>query len=265
MIMVPFQMSNNWIVNHPKYKHLFLGTGRFKYAPVSIEMNPDMKPVWKAARRVPLALKDKVSKEIQSMIDSGILTKLTPGMATAQWLNSFIVVKKPSGNLHVCLDPTDLNKSIVRPVCNMRTLEEIIDLLKRSLYFAVFDSTKSFFHVHIDYAAKQLTAMLTPIGIYLYNMLAMELLHATDIFESCMRNIVEGLEGVVNIADNVLVFATKYDKFKTNVISFLDHCVQHDLHLNPDKIHINVNSVPYFGQTLTKQRLMMDENKRKVV
>ena len=107
--------------------------------------------------------------------------------------------------------------------------------------------------------------MLTPIGIYLYNMLAMGLLHATDIFESCMRNIVEGLEGVVNIADNVLVFATKYDKFKTNVISFLDHCVQHDLHLNPDKIHINVDSVPYFGQALTKQGLMMDENKRKVV
>ena len=108
-------------------------------------MKPDMKPVWKAARRVPLALKDKVSKEIQSMIDSGILTKLTPGMATAQWLNSFIVVKKPNGNLHVCLDPTHLNKSIIRPVCNMRTLEEIIDLLKRSLYFAVFDSTESFF------------------------------------------------------------------------------------------------------------------------
>ena len=98
--------------------------------------------------------------------------------------------------------------------------------------------------------------MLTPISIYLYNVLAMGLSNATDIFESCMSTIVDGLEGVVNIVDDVLVFATKYKKFKSNVISFLDRCVVHDLHLNPDKIHINLDCVPFFGQTLTKQGLM---------
>ena len=90
----------------------------------------------------------------------------------------------------------------------MRTLEEIIDLLKGCLYFAVFDSTKLFFHVPIDDNSRQLTAMLTPIGIYLYNVLAMELSNATDIFEACMRNIVDGLQGVINIADNILVYAS---------------------------------------------------------
>ena len=129
----------------------------------------------------------------------------------------------------------------------------------------MFDSTKSFFHIPIDDDSKQLTAMLTPIGIYLYNVLAMGLLNATDIFETCMRNIVDGLQGVVNIADDILVFASDYDTFKSNVVSFLDHCVEHDLHLNPDKICINVDSIPFFGQTLTKQGLMMDENKWRVI
>ena len=75
-----------------------------------------------------------------------------------------------------------------------------------------------------------------------------------------MQNIAEGLEGVVNIADDVLVYATKYEKFKSNVLSFLDRCVVHDLHLNPDKICINIDRLPFFGQTLTKHGLMMDEN-----
>ena len=262
---IPNVLTKDWIVNHPKYKHLFSGIGHFKCQPVTIEMKPYAEPVWKAARRVPLALKDKFSKEIQSMVEAGILTKLTPEMSTPQWLNSFVIVKKPNGNLHICVYPTDLNKSIIHPVCNMRTLEDIIDLLKGSMYFAVFNSTKSFFHVPIGEASRQLTAMLTLIGIYLHNVLAMGLLNATDIFASCRRNIVEGLEGVVNIVDDLLVFATKYKKFKTNVISFLNRCVVHDLHLNPDKICINVDSVPFFGQTLTQQGLMMDENKWKVV
>ena len=181
-------------------------------------MKPNAEPVRKATRRVPLALKDRIAKEMQSMVDSGILTKLTPGMPTPEWLNSFFIVKKPNGNLRVCLDSTNLNKSIIRPVCNMGTLEEIIDLLKGSVYFVVFDSTKSFFHIPIDDDSKQLTAMLTPIGIYLHNVLAMGLSNATDIFETCMRNIVDGLQGVVNIADDILVFASDYDRFKSNVV-----------------------------------------------
>ena len=70
---------------------------------------------------------------------------------------------------------------------------------------------------------------------------------------------------MVNIADDVLVFATKYEKFKENVINFLDRCVEHDLHLNPEKIRINVDSVPFFGQTLMKDGLHMDANKWQVI
>ena len=73
--------------------------------------------------------------------------------------------------------------------------------------------------------------MLTPIGIYLYNVLAMGLSNATNIFEVCMRNIVDGLQGVISIADDILVYASDYNVFKSNVISFLDCCVEHDLHL----------------------------------
>ena len=199
------------------------------------------------------------------MVKASILMEVTPEMSTPEWLNSFIIMKIPNGNLRVCLDPTDLNTHIIHPICNMRTLEEIIDMLKGSMYFAVFSSTKSFFHVPVDRESKQLMAMLTPIGIYLYNVLAMDLSNATDIFKKCMQNIVDGLEGVVNIANDVLVFAMKYDKFKENVINFLDRCVEHDLHLNPEKISINVDSVPFFGQTLMKDGPLMNANKWQVI
>ena len=38
------------------------------------------------------------------MVKAGILTKLDKNQAT-EWLNSFVVVRKPSGKLRVCLDP----------------------------------------------------------------------------------------------------------------------------------------------------------------
>ena len=262
---IPEMLMREWIVNHEKYKHLFQEIGHFKCQPISIEMQEGSTPIQKPARKVPLALREKFKQEIDLMVKADILMEVTPEMSMPEWPNSFVTMKKPNGNLRVCLDPTDLNKHIIHPICNMRTLEEIIDMLKGSMYFAVFDSTKSFFHVPLDCEAKQLTAMLIPIGIYLYNVLAWGLSNDTDIFKKCMQNIVDGLEGVVNIANDILVYAMKYDKFKENVINFLDRCVEHDLHLNPEKIRINVDSVPFFGQTLTKDGLQMDANKWQVI
>ena len=156
---------------------------------------------------------------------------------------------------------TDLNPYIVHPVCNARTLDEIINLLKDAVHFAVFNNTKGFFHVPIHEASKLLTAMLSPVGIYLQNVLAMGLSNATDIFESCMCQILQGLNGVINIADDVLVYGTDYKSFKTNVIGFLDRCVEKDLYLNPDKVCINIPDVPLFGQVLTPQGLKPNPHK----
>ena len=51
---------------------------------------------------------------------------------------------------------------------------------------AVFDSTKGFFHVPLDEVSKMLTVMLTAVGIYIYNVMAMGPSDTTDIFESCI-------------------------------------------------------------------------------
>ena len=263
---IPKTISKDWIANNPKYKHLFQGIGRFKCDPVQIKLTQNATPVQKPPRRVPLALKDQFKQELDNMVSQGILSKLDDANVNApEWLNSFVVLKKPNGKLQICLDLTDLNPFIVRPVCNARTLDEITALLKDAVHFTVFDGIKGFFHVPLDKASKMLTAMLTPVGIYIYNVLAMGLSNATDIFESCIHQILEGLNGTINIADDVLVFGCDYDSFKSNVISFLDQCVEKDLHLNPDKIQINIPDVPFFGQVLTKEGLRPDPHKVDVI
>ena len=144
-------------------------------------------------------------------------------------------------------------------------MDDVIEKLKGARYFAIFDSSKGFFHVPLDQESKMLTAMLTPIGIYFYNVLAMGLNNATDLFEMCIREILEGLSGVTNILDDVLIFGRTETEFKTNVISFLDRCVEQDMHLNPDKIQINCTEVPFFGNTLSKDGLSPDMNKVKLI
>ena len=205
-------------------------------------------------------------EEVDSMEQQGIISKYdTKRNKAPEWLNSFVIVKKPNGKLYVCLDPTDLNQYIIRAICNSLTLDKIVDKLKGAVHFAVFNTTKGFFDIPMDAESQFLTAMLTAYGIYIYNVLAMGLADATDIFETVIHDLLKDLNRVLNIADDILVFGNTYDSFKKNVVSFLDHCVAEDIHLNPDKIQINCEKVPFFGHTLSKDGVHPDKAKVELI
>ena len=179
-------LTKQIIINHLKYAHLFSGICHFKCKPVHITMKQNSTPVQKPSRRVPIAMRDKFKQELKSVEAQGIISKYDGHDISPEWLNSFIIVKKPNGSLCVCLDPTHLNKEIIRPVCNAQTMDDVVHELKDAKLFAVFDTSKGFFHVPLDAESKVLTAMLTPFGIYVYNVLAMGLSKATDLFETCI-------------------------------------------------------------------------------
>ena len=198
-------LTKQAIINHPKYARLFSGVGHFKCKPVHITMKQNGTPVQKPPTRVPIAMKDKFKPELNSMEAQGIIYKYDGCDVSPEWLNSFVIVKRLNGALHICLDPTDLNKEIIRPVCNAQTMDDVIHKLRHAKYFALSDTSKGFFHIPLDQESKLLTAMLTAFCIYVSN--------ATDLFETCMREILQELNGCTNIADNVLVYCTTYDEF----------------------------------------------------
>ena len=245
-----------------KYKKLFTGIGCFKSAPAEIKLKENAVLVQKPLRRIPVAMRDKFQEEINNMVKAGILTKLDKNQAP-EWLNSFVVVRKPSGKLRVCLDPTDLNPHIICPVFNSNISDDIVHKLCKVKYMARFDALMGFFRVPSDKNSKLLSAMLTPIGIFIYNVITMGLTNANDIFEQCLHDILHGLDGVFNIADDILVIGETYAEFKDNVIRFLDQCVEKDLHLNADKFKLDCDTVTFFGHLLTKDGMKRDPKKVK--
>ena len=119
------------------------------------------------------------------MAKAGIISKLDRNTPTP-WLNSYVIVKKPNESLRICLDPTDLNKYIVQPICNSRTPDNVSHQLKDAKFFSVFNATKGFFHLPLSALSRLLTAMLTPECTYVFNILAMGLSNAGDLFESAL-------------------------------------------------------------------------------
>ena len=79
-----------------------------------------------------------------------------------------------------------------------------------------------FFHLPIDAMSRPLTTMLTLEGVYVFNVLAMGLCNAGDLFESALCELLSGLPGVANIADDILVYGSTQEEHDANVVCFLE-------------------------------------------
>ena len=243
-----------------KYKKVFTGLGRLKVTPVKIHLKPGVKPQQKSCRRVPIAIRGQF-KELDSMEDQGTITKLDKNTVTP-WLNSFVNVgKKDKKSLRVCLDPTGLNPYIIRPVCNSYTLDEISYMLKDAKVMSVVEANKGFFQIPLDEESKLLTAMSTPYGVYIFNVLAMGLSLASDVFEITIRDITKDLKGVINIADDILIYGNTVEEHDRNLLALLDRALEVNLTLNPKKFKFKCTSVPFFGNILTDKGIKPDPTK----
>ena len=243
-----------------KFKKVFTGLGRLKVEPVKIHLTKDAKPVRRPCRRIPIAIRGKFKDELDSLCKQKVLTKLDKNEVT-EWLNSFVNVDKEDTTLRVCLDPSHLNPYIIRPVFNSYTLDEISYMLRDAKVFTVCDANKGFFQVPLAEESKKLTAMLTPEGVYIHHVLAMGLSLASDFFEMIIKDMIKGLPGVVNIADDLLIFGSNVEEHDRNLLAVLERCKEIGLTLNPKKFKFKCKMVPFFGNVVSDKGILPDPKK----
>ena len=87
----------------------FEGVGCFQ-SECHITVDAALPPVLYRPRRVPEALEESLSKELDSLVTEGILAKITE---PTDWVNFLVCVTKSNGALRLCLDPKDLNRAIL--------------------------------------------------------------------------------------------------------------------------------------------------------
>ena len=97
------------------------------------------------------------------------------------------------------------------------------------------------------------------------NVLAMGLSNSNNLIESALRELLQGLEGMVNIADGILVFGSTQQEHKLECDNIIERCLKADLKLNPSKIRLNCSKVPFFGQCISAEGIKPDPNKVKAI
>ena len=134
-----------------QYPEVFDGIGKFLGSPHTIPLNPNIWPKQIPCQPVPIHLKEAFKKEIDKMLQAGVLKPVTEA---TPWINNFVLVESndKSGNLKLrfYLDPTNINKAIIREPYNFKTPEDIAHLIAGACIMSVQDFHKGYWHQQLD-------------------------------------------------------------------------------------------------------------------
>ena len=85
-------------------------------------VDPTVKPATHARRKVQIESKEAIDKELDYLIEEEIITEQ---VEPTPWVSSVTLPRKPNGEVRVCLDPSNLNKAIIREHHKPMMVEEI--------------------------------------------------------------------------------------------------------------------------------------------
>ena len=230
------------------FPDLFQGIGMFP-GELTIHTNPDIPPVVHADRCVPVHIRDEVATELRSMVRQGVITRIS---TPTRWVSSLTYVRKSSGKIRICLDPKDLDKAILRPHHVSKTLEEVNNLLSGATIFSKLDARSGYWSVKLDHQSSILTTFNTHMGRFRFKRLPFGLNLAQDVFQHHMDLMLENLKGIINIADDIIVYGNNTITHDEHLMALFQRARVYGLVFNKQKCIVSSSEIPFFGLLYSK-------------
>ena len=102
-------------------------------------MKPNAIPYVAPVCRVAYSLQEPLKKELDRLGQEGIIVPLGID-EPSKWCNSFVCIHEPNGRIRLCLDLTQLNKSIVCPHHDAKLTEDLLPKLSGGKIFSIVDA-----------------------------------------------------------------------------------------------------------------------------
>ena len=104
-----------------------------KLGVVSLHVDPYIRPKVLPSRNIPIALRQTVKAKLDEL---GHRKVISPVHEPTDWVSQMAIVKKPNGDIRICIDPQPLNTALKREHYKLPVLDDILpDLSHAKIFF----------------------------------------------------------------------------------------------------------------------------------
>ena len=241
-----------------KFESIFQGLGNLGEE-FHITLKPEAKPYClNTPRHVPLPLKGKVKAELDRMESIGVISKVDEATS---WCAGMVVVPKKDGTIRICVDLKPLNQSLIREIHPLPKVDDTLRQLTGTKVFSKLDANSGFWQIPLSRSSRPLTTFITPAGRYWFNKLPFGISSAPEHFQKRMSQILSGLDGVLCLMDDVLIFGRSQKEHDDRLTNVLKRIQTAGITLNPSKCEFSRCQLKFLGHLIDGQGIRADPEK----
>ncbi|CAF1071977.1 unnamed protein product, partial [Brachionus calyciflorus] len=145
------------------------------------------------------------------MIENDVIE---PVNGPTPWVSPVVPVPKPDppNEERICTDAREMNKAILRTKHPFPTVEDLAVKLNGAKYISKYDLKSGYNQLYLHESSRYIIAFCTHIGVFQYKRLNFCINAASEIFQKTIEQVLSGLDGCVNISDDIIYMGNRFCK-----------------------------------------------------
>ena len=189
--------------------------------------------------------------EVQYLLDNDFIEP-----SQSEWSSPCILVPKPDGTFRMCTDYRKVNSVTKTDTFPFPRIDDCIDNIGQAKYVTKFDLLKGFWQIPLTNRAKEISAFVTPDGMYQYKIMPFGMKNSPATFQRLGYSLISNLACCKAYIDDAIIFSEEWERHLQTIRDFFDRLSEAKLTVNLTKsefCHANLTFLGHLvGQGLVK-------------
>ena len=202
----------------------------------------DSAPIKQHPYRVSPMKKELLDKEVQYMLKNDIIEE-----SQSNWSSPCILVPKHDGGFQFCTDFRKVNDKTKSDSFPIPRIADCIDQIGNAKFVSTFDMLKGYWQVPLTQRAREVSAFVTPSGLYQYKVMPFGMKNAPATFQRMVNKLVRDIDGCEGYIDDVVIFSDNWSDHIRQIERFFQIMREAKLTINLMKSEFGKATVKYLG------------------
>ena len=228
-----------------KYKALFSDKpGKTSLAVHDVDVG-NAKPIKQHPYRLNPSKLSQVREEIKYMLENDIIEP-----SNSCWSSPIVLIPKPDGSQRFCIDYRKVNSVTCTDSFPIPRIESCIDQVGKAAFVTKIDLLKGYWQVPLTERAKDISAFVTPDGLYQCKVMPFGMKNSGATFQRLVNKVISGLDNCAAYIDDMIVFSETWSDHLRHLEQLFARLMEANLVINLAKSDLAKAKITYLGHVV---------------
>ena len=205
----------------------------------------DSMPIKQHPYRMSPVKKECLKEEIQYLLENDCIEP-----SNSDWSSPCILVPKPDGTYRLCTDYRKVNGVTKTDSFPIPRIDDCIDKIGKAKYVTKFDLLKGFWQIPLTGNAKEVSAFVTPDGLFRYKVMPFGMKNSPATFQRLINTLIAGMGGIGAYIDDVIIYSDFWENHIGTIKEFFDRRTEYRLTVNLVKSEFCHGTLTFLGHVV---------------